>query len=246
MGPENGTDGRNPSAKIAYGKNLIAPETASAGPTIVANGSQHLRERAEKTTWRTMFNDTSSLLAHLSTRRSGKARDMVAPGPDDAALRDIIAIALRTPDHGKLAPWRIVTVAADQREAFATLLKTSWVRENPGAAGLDLSALDQFAHQAPTLLVLISTPVAGSKIPVWEQQMSAGAVGMNLLHAAHAHGFVGSWLTGWAAYNRDVAAAFGAGVDDMIVGYFFLGTAAKELDERPRPEYGNVVRSWEI
>jgi hypothetical protein len=66
---------------------------------------------------------------------------------------------------------------------------------------MDLSALDQFAHQAPTLLVLVSTPVAGSKIPVWEQQMSAGAVGMNLLHAAHAHGFVGSWLTGWAAYS---------------------------------------------
>jgi nitroreductase len=193
-----------------------------------------------------MFNDTSSLRAHLATRRSGKARDMVAPGPDAAQLRDIIALALRTPDHGKLAPWRIVTVAADQREALASLLKAAWVAENPGAAGLDLSALDQFAHQAPSLLVLLSTPVAGSKIPVWEQQMSAGAVGMNLLHAAHAHGFVGSWLTGWAAYNRDVAAAFGAEDGDSIVGYFFLGSPARELDERPRPEYDAVVRPWEI
>ncbi len=172
-----------------------------------------------------MFNDTSSLLAHLATRRSGKARAMVAPGPDAAQLRDIIALALRTPDHGKLAPWRIVTVADDQRETFASLLKDAWVKENPGAAGLDLSALDQFAHQAPTLLVLISTPVAGAKIPVWEQQMSAGAVGMNLLHAAHAHGFVGSWLTGWAAYSADVVAAFGAREGDRVVGYFFLGTA---------------------
>jgi len=193
-----------------------------------------------------MFNDTSSLRSHLATRRSGKARDMVAPGPDATALRDIIALALRTPDHGKLAPWRIVTVANDQRETLATLLKTAWVKENPGAAGLDLSALDQFAHQAPTLLVLLSTPVPGAKIPVWEQQMSAGAVGMNLLHAAHAHGFVGSWLTGWAAYNPDVAAAFGAGEGDSVVGYFFLGTAGAPLSERPRPEYGEVVRSWDI
>lgn len=193
-----------------------------------------------------MFNDTSSLLAHLASRRSGKARDMVAPGPDAAQLRDIIALALRTPDHGKLAPWRIVTIAADQREALASLLKAACVAENPGAAGLDLSALDQFAHQAPSLLVLLSTPVAGSKIPVWEQQMSAGAVGMNLLHAAHAHGFVGSWLTGWAAYNRDVATAFGAEDGDSIVGYFFLGSPARELDERPRPEYDAIVRAWEI
>lgn len=193
-----------------------------------------------------MFNDTSSLLAHLATRRSGKARDMVAPGPDAARLREIIALALRTPDHGKLAPWRIVTVAGDQRDALAALLKKSWVKENPGAAGLDLSALDQFAHQAPTLLVLLSTPVHDSKIPLREQQMSAGAVGMNLLHAAHAHGFVGSWLTGWAAYSPDVAAAFGAREGDMIVGYFFLGTAAKELEERPRPEYDDIVRRWDI
>ncbi|ALH80667.1 nitroreductase family protein [Sphingopyxis macrogoltabida] len=193
-----------------------------------------------------MFNDTSSLLAHLATRRSGKARDMVAPGPDAATLKDIIALALRTPDHGKLAPWRVVTVADDQRGAFATLLKNAWVAENPGAAGMDLSALDQFAHQAPTLLVLLSTPAQGVKIPLWEQQMSAGAVGMNLLHAAHAHGFVGSWLTGWAAYSPQVAQAFGARAGDTIVGYFFLGTAGGALSERPRPEYDDVVSAWDI
>lgn len=193
-----------------------------------------------------MFNDISSLRSHLATRRSGKARDMVAPGPDAAQLADIIGLALRTPDHGKLAPWRIVTIADDQREPFAKLLKDAWVAENPGAAGMDLSALDQFAHQAPSLAVLISTPVKDSKIPVWEQQMSAGAVGMNLLHAAHAHGFVGSWLTGWAAYSPEVARAFGAGEGDTIVGYFFLGTAGGALSERPRPEYDDVVRAWDI
>jgi nitroreductase len=193
-----------------------------------------------------MFNDISSLRSHLATRRSGKARDMVAPGPDAAALRAIIALALRTPDHGKLAPWRIVTVADDQRDAFAQLLKQAWVDENPGAAGMDLSALDQFAHQAPTLIVLLSTPVTDSKIPLWEQQMSAGAVGMNLLHAAHAHGFVGSWLTGWAAYSPAVARAFGAHAGDTIVGYFFLGTAGADLSERPRPEYDDVVSAWDI
>lgn len=193
-----------------------------------------------------MFNDTSSLLAHLASRRSGKARDMVAPGPDAAALRDIVTLALRTPDHGKLAPWRIVTVADDQRDAFAALLKAAWVAEHPGAAGMDLSALDQFAHQAPSLLVLLSTPVEDAKVPLWEQQMSAGAVGMNLLHAAHAHGFVGSWLTGWAAYSPEVAAAFGAGPNDRIVGYFFIGTAGAGLSERPRPDYDDVVRSWDI
>ena len=121
-----------PSAKIAYGKNLITPETVSAGPENIANGSQHLRWRAENATWRTMFNDTSSLLAHLATRRSGKARDMIAPGPDAATLRDIIALALRTPDHGKLAPWRFVLLegeagSMDGGEAFGLRYRSACI-----------------------------------------------------------------------------------------------------------------------
>jgi nitroreductase len=191
-----------------------------------------------------MFNDRSSLLSHLATRRSGKARDMIAPGPNAATLAELLALATRTPDHGKLAPWRFITIADDQRAAFARLLKSSWVAENPGAAGQDLSALDQFAHQAPTLVVLVSTPVSPSKIPLWEQQMSAGAVGMNLLHAAHAHGFVASWLTGWAAYSPNVTAAFGLGEGDRMVGYFFIGTPARDLDERPRPDPAAVISTW--
>src|SRR3546814_13093238 len=123
---------------------------------------------------------------------------MIAPGPDTAELRAIIALALRTPDHGKLAPWRIVTIADDQRETFAALLKRAWVAENPGAEGKDLSPLDQFAHQAPSLLVLLSAPVRDSKITVWEQQMSAGALGLTLLHAAHPHASVGNCLPGRA------------------------------------------------
>ena len=83
-----------------------------------------------------MFNDTSSLLSHLATRRSGKARDMTAPGPDDTELRAILSLAMRTPDHGKLAPWRMVVIAPHQRDAFAALLKRAWIADNPGAAGM--------------------------------------------------------------------------------------------------------------
>lgn len=193
-----------------------------------------------------MFNDTSSLLAYLGSRRSGKARDMIEPGPDDAQLRAIIALALRTPDHGKLAPWRILTVSTDQRADFAALLKRAYITEFPSLADMDLKPLDEFAHQAPQLVVLISAPQPKAKIPLWEQQLSAGALGMNLLHAAHAHGFVGSWLTGWAAYNRDVASAFGAEEGDAIAGYFFIGTPSKDLQERPRPEYRDIVTFWDI
>jgi nitroreductase len=191
-----------------------------------------------------MFNDRSTPLSLLSTRRSGKPRDLVAPGPDAAQLQQILEIAARTPDHGKLAPWRFVIVPADKRAALAETITTAYRAERPQAARLEIEALEQFATQAPALVVVLSSPKVDSHIPLWEQQLSAGAAGMNLLHAAHALGFAGGWLTGWAAYSDAVRDAFGA-EPERIAGYIFLGTPGKQLEERPRPDLQKIISTWQ-
>lgn len=191
-----------------------------------------------------MFNDRSSPLSLLSTRRSGKPRDLIAPGPDVAQMRQILAIASRTPDHGKLAPWRFVVVPQDKRDALARLLETAYRAEKPDAGRLEIESMHQFAHQAPALVVALSAPVAGSAIPLWEQELSAGAAIMNLLHAAHALGFAGGWLTGWPSYNDSVRAAFGK-PGQRIAGFIFIGTPGRELVERPRPDPEATISVWE-
>lgn len=191
-----------------------------------------------------MFNDTTTPISLLLSRRSGKPRDMIAPGPDAAQLETILTAASRVPDHGKLAPWRFVTVAADQRDALADLLVSAYQAEKTEAGKLELDAMVQFAHQAPSLVVVLSSPVAGSKIPLWEQELSTGAACMQLLNAAHALGFVGGWLTGWPTYSARVRDAFGTG-DERIAGFVFLGTPSKALEERPRPNLSDVVRAWQ-
>ncbi len=192
-----------------------------------------------------MFNDLTSPAAFLSTRRSGKPRDLVAPGPDAATLDRMLAIAARTPDHGKLAPWRFVVI--EDRDRFAALLRDALTAERPGASAADLAALDQFARQAPVLVAVLSTPNTASPVPVWEQELSAGAACMNLLHAAGALGFAGGWLTGWAAFStqvRDTLLA-AAGVEvGRIAGYVFIGTPGRPLEERPRPDMDKIVCRW--
>lgn len=190
-----------------------------------------------------MFNDTSSPLSLLKTRRSGKPRDLVAPGPSPDQLREMIGIAARTPDHGKLFPWRFVIVPDDQRAALAAKLGEILMAEKQGCGPRDVEAAEQFATQAPALVVVLSTPVQGHKVPLWEQELSAGAAAMNLLHAAHAMGFAGGWLTGWAAYSDAVRDLFGK-PGERIVGFVFLGTPGRELDERPRPELSEIVQCW--
>ena len=190
-----------------------------------------------------MFNDRTTPLSLLATRRSGKPRDFVAPGPDDTQLRQILEIAARTPDHGKLAPWRFVTVPDDRRTALAAVITDAYRVERPQAARLEIEALEQFATQAPALVIVLSSPKTESHIPLWEQELSAGAASMNLLHAAHALGFAGGWLTGWAAYSGAVRDAFGA-APERIAGFIFLGTPAKQLEERSRPDLDKIVSTW--
>ena len=95
------------------------------------------------------LNDRSSTLALLETRRSGRPREMVAPGPSEAELARILAIAARTPDHGKLFPWRFVTVAASQRPALADLLARALAEHDPQATPAHFAKAAEFAHQAP-------------------------------------------------------------------------------------------------
>lgn len=192
-----------------------------------------------------MFNDFSSPIRYFLTRRSTKPRDLIAPGPDAKQIRQILTAAMRTPDHGKLAPWRFIIIGDDQRDRLSNLLTSAYRAEKPDAGRLEIEAMDQFARQAPALVVVLSSPVESSKIPLWEQELSAGAACMNLLHAATALGFGGGWLTGWPAYNDQVRDALGQ-PHEKIAGFIFLGMTSRPLEERPRPDFEVQVTHWEI
>ena len=192
-----------------------------------------------------MFNDRTTPLSLLQTRRSARPRDLDDPGPDSAQLRGMLEIASRTPDHGKLAPWRFIHVGRQRREAFAAALESAYragKAEEPGR--LEIEAVHRFAHQAPELVIMISSPIDGTKIPAWEQELSCGAACMNLLHAAHAMGFAGGWVTGWAAYSPQVLALLGAREGERVAGFIFIGTPAAELEERARPALDDVAGEW--
>jgi nitroreductase len=190
-----------------------------------------------------MLNDRSSTLSLLRTRRSGRPRDMVEPGPDADQLREMLEIAIRVPDHGKLAPWRFVHVSKEQRPALADILHRAFRAGNPEPSRTELEGVDRLANQAPTLVVALSSPVEGTKIPVWEQELSCGAACMNLLTAAHAMGFVAGWITGWACYSEEVRRAFAHG-SERVAGFIYIGSPGHPLEERQRPAFEHAVSEW--
>ena len=187
------------------------------------------------------FNDISTPATLLATRRSGKARELAAPGPDQVLLGTILASAARVPDHSKLFPWRFVVI--ENRARFAEGLMAAYLAGKPDAGRLEREAVNQFASQSPCLVVVLSSPKP-SHIPAWEQELSAGALCQNLCLAAHAHGFVANWLTGWAAYDDGVLALVGGAAPERIAGFFFIGSQTRPLEERPRPDLAAITSHW--
>jgi nitroreductase len=185
-----------------------------------------------------------TLRDYLLTRRSVGIAFLAEPGPDAKELETLLTIATRVPDHGKIAPWRLVLISGDARRAAGERLAGIAARNDPG---LDEASLDVERHRflpAPLTIVVISAPQPHPKVPEVEQLLSAGNVAFNLLHGAHALGFAASWTTRWYAFDRQAAAVLGARPGETIVGFIHIGTPKAVMEDRPRPTLDQVVSHW--
>ncbi|WP_339109817.1 nitroreductase [Thioclava sp. GXIMD4216] len=180
------------------------------------------------------------VLEFLKTRRSRPAKTLVAPVPDDAALQPMLEIAARSPDHGKLEPWRFIVL---RRAALERLAKAATAAaQAEGLAPVDVEKAAKQFGDSHLCVAVISAPVDSAKIPQIEQTLSAGAVCYGLLCAALASGWGASWLSGWAAHN----AAFGRDVlgladGEWVAGFVHIGTEGVTPVDRPRPDLARIT-----
>ncbi len=176
----------------------------------------------------------------LARRRSVAASQLGVPAPDAAALDRILRLAVRVPDHGALTPWRFIVLEHEAKQRFAGAVEAfAREQENPQKA---MSALEKLCR--PPLTVTVVSRAQEGRIPFWEQQLSAGAVCMNLLIAAQASGFGANWITGWLAYEPRVLRLLGLEADERIAGFVHLGTPCEASRERVRPELDGLVSRW--
>jgi nitroreductase len=182
-----------------------------------------------------------SVLSFLERRRSAPAQTLAAPGPGGEELDRLLTLAVRVPDHGKLAPWRFVVLAGEAKAEFVTRVEA--VAQRRPDAEKATGALVKL-RRPPVSVVVVSRPTPGHKIPVWEQELSAGAVCMNLLNAALAAGWGANWITDWYSEDEETLALLGVGEGERVAGFLHLGTPAEPPLERVRPELAPLVTAW--
>ncbi len=192
----------------------------------------------------TSLNDRSSLLSFLKTRKSASAKAMGPPGPNVDQLNEMLSIAVRVPDHGKLTPWRFVVFEGEARAKVGKALSARYAELNPAHGADTVAFMGGLLTRAPVVVAVISTAAPHVKIPVWEQQLSSAAVCFNLVLAAQALGFDAQWMTDWIAYDEGAKTIIGAKENEAISGFVYIGTSTVPLEDRPRPDPSTLVTHW--
>ena len=179
-------------------------------------------------------------LEFLARRRSASALTLGEPAPSEAELRALLTLAMRVPDHGKLAPWRFIVLQGAGKRAFVEGLEAI-AAARPDAVKLQ-AKLGKI--RVPPLTVAVVSRVVEGEIPEWEQRLSAGAVCAVLIIAGQAMGYGANWITDWYAYDPDAADLLGLGESEKIAGFVHLGTPTDAPLERVRPDLDSLITRW--
>lgn len=189
--------------------------------------------------------ESAETLALLALRRSTPVAMIAEPGPAAADIDMMLRLAARVPDHRKLEPWRFILIEGDNRASLGEALAASLATTNPSASAQALADARNWALRAPSIVTVVSSPVDDpKKTPVWEQELSAGAVCQNLMLAACAMGWAACWISEWPAFDAGAARVLGLGAGERVAGFIFLGTAKERPVERQRPVLTAKITRW--
>jgi nitroreductase len=181
----------------------------------------------------------------LLQRQSTPAKALVDPAPDDKQLRLILKTALNAPDHGRLHPYRFISIRGDARYKLSDVFGNAILQREPDVDPTYLQKQKDKPLRSPLILIVVASPIESPKIPEIEQVLSAGAAAHNVLLASNALGFGSIWLTGANAYDEYVCGELGLEASEQIVGFIYIGTPNLDFPPRPIPEVSTHHSSWE-
>lgn len=180
----------------------------------------------------------------LLKRHSTPAKALVEPAPDDEQLRQILQIAMYAPDHGRINPYRFITIRGDARHELSRVFGEAVKKRDLDVTDEYLKKQKDKPLRSPLIIVVVASLIESPKIPEIEQMLCAGAAAHNILLASNAMGFGSIWLTGDNAYDPLVESALGLAGNEKIVGFVYLGTEEMVIPNPAKPSVDEKISQW--
>ena len=187
---------------------------------------------------------SNAVFDFLANRISPPIPTLLEPAPDDAEIEQMVRVATRVPDHGRLEPWRFIVYRGDARRQIGEQLAAlAEAREGPLPEGKRQQELARFSR-APLVIGVVSSPKDHPKIPQWEMFLSGGAAAMNLVHAANSLGYGANWITNWYSDSEEGRRILGLAPHERVIGFVHIGTPSAPAPDRPRPDVARLISEY--
>lgn len=210
--------------------------------------SQGERQTEDKGALKTGLELAESVSALMQSRRTVLPKRLMAPGPDDAQLQQILGAAASAPDHGQVRPWRFILVPDSARAALAEAFGEALLERDPQALPEQVVQAREKAYRSPCLmLVVVSNDCGDPGIDFSERLLSTGCAVQNMLLLATALGFGSALTSGKALKSTGLRTLFGLGEAQHGLCFISVGTVhSRKLSPRQRPVPDDYVSTLAI
>ncbi|MEM8539866.1 MAG: nitroreductase [Pseudomonadota bacterium] len=181
----------------------------------------------------------------LKSRKSVPLTQITGPGPNDEQLAELLEVAARVPDHGRVEPWRFIIYRGEAVFRAGDAIAELAVKRRGELPEAEMERERNRLNRAPIAVGVISCVNAESHIPDWEQFLSAGAVAMILVSAATAAGFAANWITGWFCDDEEGRAIIGLKPHERVAGIIHIGNHDVKIPDRPRPDVPAITSIYQ-
>jgi nitroreductase len=186
-----------------------------------------------------------SLRDGLLSRQSVPPRLLDGPAPAQADIDDMLAAAMRAPDHGAIRPWRFHVIQGEALNRLGDIFVEALKKREPDAPRETVEKEQSRPLRAPLIIAACAKiDQSRSNIPAVEQIVAVATACQNILLAAHDKGYGAMMLTGLNARDPHIKAAFGLEGPDEIVGFIYIGTPSGPAAEKERPDPAEFTTVW--
>lgn len=168
---------------------------------------------------------------------------LTGAGLTPSQIEQVMACAVRAPDHGRLKPWHFHLVQGDARIKLGHIFAQSAALKG-SAPDSKISKCRNMPLRAPMLIVAVCEPVENAKVPVMEQVLAVGAAIQNMQIAISSLGLGSIWRTGEMVESDLVKDAFNVSKKGSIVGFVYVGQPEKAPTTQ-QPNIHEYFTHWE-
>ena len=144
----------------------------------------------------------------------------------DEIVQQVLENAIWAPTHAQTEPWHFVVFTGAGLRKLADFQSELYKSEAKDFKAEKYEKLKDQPLVASHIIAICMKRSPTKRVPEVEEIAAVACAVENIYLSLNPYGIAGYWTTGGVTYYESAKSFFGLGVEDRLLGFFYLGYAA--------------------